>query len=110
MEAHFFFPYDPPHPFVTVSCVRQVDDDYFPIVESAMDDSREALQKFCQQDMSADPRLPPMNLNDQVSVSAGGSVGVSRLLKTTAARRSARPRLPPPRPKPSPFEAARGDL
>lgn len=46
----------------------KVDDDYFPIVESAMEDSREALQRFCSQDSTADPRLPPMNLNDSVSL------------------------------------------
>lgn len=45
----------------------QVDDDYFPIVESAMDDSREALQRLCQQDASVDPRMPPNVLNDSVS-------------------------------------------
>jgi len=44
-----------------------VDDDYFPIVESAMDDSREALQRLCQQDASVDPRMPPNVLNDSVS-------------------------------------------
>ncbi len=48
-----------------MSC--QVDDDYFPIVESAMDDSREALQRLCQQDASVDPRMPPNVLNDSVS-------------------------------------------
>ena len=47
-----------------------MDDDYFPIVESAMDDSREALQRFCQQDPTADPRMPPMNLNDSVRIVA----------------------------------------
>ncbi|CAN0535877.1 unnamed protein product, partial [Ectocarpus sp. 12 AP-2014] len=45
----------------------QVEDDYFPIVESAMDDSREALQRLCQQGESGvDPRMPPNNLNDSV--------------------------------------------
>ena len=50
-----------------------MDDDYFPIVESAMDDSREALQRFCQQDPTADPRMPPMNLNDSVRIGSGVS-------------------------------------
>lgn len=45
----------------------KVDDDYFPIVESAMDDSREALTRLCQQDPSVDSRMPPNNLNDSVS-------------------------------------------
>ncbi|CBN78798.1 GTB1; RNA binding / hydrolase, acting on ester bonds, also similar to transcription elogantion facto [Ectocarpus siliculosus] len=46
----------------------QVEDDYFPIVESAMDDSREALQRLCQQGESGvDPRMPPNNLNDSVN-------------------------------------------
>ncbi|CAN0018367.1 unnamed protein product, partial [Hapterophycus canaliculatus] len=45
----------------------QVDDDYFPIVESAMDDSREALQRVCQQEnQHVDPRHPPNNVNDSV--------------------------------------------
>lgn len=55
-------------------CVSQVDDDYFPIVESAMDDSREALQRLCQQDGSVDPNDPPNNLNDSVRVVFGKSV------------------------------------
>lgn len=45
----------------------KVDDDYFPIVESAMDDSREALTRLCQQDPTVDSRMPPNNLNDSVS-------------------------------------------
>eukprot|EP00903_Cladosiphon_okamuranus_P017486 g16106.t1 len=45
----------------------QVDDDYFPIVESAMDDSREALTRLCQQDPTVDARMPPNNLNDSVN-------------------------------------------
>lgn len=51
-----------------------MDDDYFPIVESAMDDSREALQRFCQQDPTADPRMPPMNLNDSVRIGSDVTV------------------------------------
>lgn len=45
----------------------KVDDDYFPIVESAMDDSREALTRLCQQDPNVNARMPPNNLNDSVS-------------------------------------------
>lgn len=60
----------------------QVDDDYFPIVESAMDDSREALQRFCSQDVSADARHPPMNLNDSVSLNRRCTVGLTGSLKS----------------------------
>lgn len=56
----------------------KVDDDYFPIVESAMDDSREALTRLCQQDPTVDARMPPNNLND--SVSAWYSLLVVRVL------------------------------
>lgn len=45
----------------------QVEEDYFQIVESAMDDSREALTRLCQQDHTVDPTMPPNNLNDSVS-------------------------------------------
>ncbi|CAM9648035.1 unnamed protein product, partial [Ascophyllum nodosum] len=44
----------------------QVDEDYFPIVESAMEDSREALQRYCQHN-EVDSRMPPVNLNDSVN-------------------------------------------
>lgn len=52
-------------------CLGQVEDDYFPIVESAMDDSREALQRLCQQDGSVDPKDPPNNIADSVRVAFG---------------------------------------
>lgn len=61
----------------------QVDDDYFPIVESAMDDSREALQRFCQLDAAADPRMPPMNLNDSVRIDSWQCCGPCTLYCVT---------------------------